>query len=55
VADIERTLGTRGRVLVRPSGTEPMVRVMVEAQDAHDAESYAAQLATSSPDLGRRS
>ena len=56
VADIERTLGTRGRVLVRPSGTEPVVRVMVEAQDAHDAESYAAHLATViAQTLGRRS
>jgi phosphoglucosamine mutase len=56
VADVERTLGTRGRVLVRPSGTEPVVRVMVEAQDAHDAESFAAHLAgVIASTLGRRS
>jgi phosphoglucosamine mutase len=33
VADTERQLGGRGRVLLRPSGTEPVVRVMVEGPD----------------------
>jgi len=33
IAAAERTLGPHGRVLVRPSGTEPLIRVMVEAQD----------------------
>jgi phosphoglucosamine mutase len=33
VADAESTLGKEGRVLLRPSGTEPMVRVMVEGSD----------------------
>ena len=33
VKDIESTLGTHGRVLLRPSGTEPVVRVMVEGED----------------------
>jgi phosphoglucosamine mutase len=33
VASAERRLGTAGRILVRPSGTEPLVRVMVEAAD----------------------
>ncbi len=32
IADIEERLGTEGRVLVRKSGTEPLLRVMVEAQ-----------------------
>jgi len=45
VADAERALGPRGRVLVRPSGTEPLVRVMVEAQDEGEAESLAGHLA----------
>ena len=32
IADIEERLGSEGRVLVRKSGTEPLLRVMVEAQ-----------------------
>ncbi len=34
VADAENKLANRGRVLLRPSGTEPLVRVMVEADDS---------------------
>jgi phosphoglucosamine mutase len=33
IADAESRLGARGRVLVRPSGTEPALRVMVEGRD----------------------
>ncbi len=45
ITDAEHTLGARGRVLVRPSGTEPLVRVMVEAEDQREAESLAGHLA----------
>lgn len=44
---VERDLGERGRVLVRPSGTEPLVRVMVEAEDESAASAAAAELVAS--------
>ncbi|WP_416972360.1 phosphoglucosamine mutase [Streptomyces sp. 4F14] len=45
VAEAERELGATGRVLLRPSGTEPLVRVMVEAADQGQAQSVASRLA----------
>ncbi|ATL29847.1 phosphoglucosamine mutase [Streptomyces formicae] len=45
VADAERELGSTGRVLLRSSGTEPLVRVMVEAADIEQARSVAGRLA----------
>jgi phosphoglucosamine mutase len=42
----ERELGGQGRVLVRPSGTEPLVRVMVEAPTQAQADAVAERLAT---------
>ncbi|CAH0264131.1 Phosphoglucosamine mutase [Massilia sp. Bi118] len=42
---VERELGERGRVLIRASGTEPLVRVMVEAKEAELAESMAKRIA----------
>ncbi|MER6979334.1 phosphoglucosamine mutase [Streptomyces carpinensis] len=45
IAEAERELGETGRVLLRPSGTEPLVRVMVEAADIDQARSVAGRLA----------
>jgi phosphoglucosamine mutase len=45
VREAESELGETGRVLLRPSGTEPMVRVMVEAADQDGAERLANTLA----------
>jgi phosphoglucosamine mutase len=45
VAEVEAALRGRGRVLVRPSGTEPVVRVMTEAPSAAEAEALCGSLA----------
>jgi phosphoglucosamine mutase len=44
VAAVEAGLGATGRVLVRPSGTEPLLRIMVEASTAAEAEAAVARL-----------
>ncbi len=45
VTQANNMLGTSGRVVLRPSGTEPLVRVMVEAATTQDAQHVAEQLA----------
>ncbi len=41
----ESELGSRGRVVLRASGTEPVIRVMVEGEDRHQVDTLAGQLA----------
>jgi phosphoglucosamine mutase len=45
VASAERALGERGRILLRPSGTEPLIRVMVEGVDETEVRQLAERLA----------
>lgn len=44
VSAVEAELGDEGRVLVRPSGTEPLLRIMVEASSQDEASGYADRL-----------
>jgi phosphoglucosamine mutase len=45
VQAVEQRLNGRGRVLLRPSGTEPVVRVMVEGEDEKTVVEQAGELA----------
>lgn len=45
VAAVEKELGNNGRVLLRASGTEPLIRVMVEGSNRDDVEKHANRLA----------
>ncbi len=49
ITQAEKNLNGSGRVLIRPSGTEPLLRVMVEAQDAHQAQEQAKKIAQTIP------
>ncbi|MDR2852444.1 MAG: phosphoglucosamine mutase [Burkholderiaceae bacterium] len=50
-AGVESELGEGGRVLIRPSGTEPLLRVMVEARDAAAAQRCARRIAATLPSV----
>jgi phosphoglucosamine mutase len=52
IASVEARLGDHGRVLVRPSGTEPLVRVMVEAPTEAEAKAAADELVEAVESLG---
>ncbi len=45
ISEVEQLLVGKGRLLVRTSGTEPLVRVMVEAQTSAEAQKYAERIA----------
>lgn len=46
IAEVEHALGDHGRVLVRPSGTEPLIRVMAEGPDEEALEKYVGKIAS---------
>ncbi|OQX03232.1 MAG: phosphoglucosamine mutase [Thiothrix lacustris] len=46
VHQVEQQLGNRGRVLLRASGTEPLIRVMVEGEDAQETAALAEEIAS---------
>ena len=46
MTEVERELRGAGRILIRPSGTEPVLRVMVEAAEPEIAEAMAQRLAS---------
>ena len=45
IRDVERRLGSSGRLLVRYSGTEPLLRIMLEGQDQDQIRGWAEEIA----------
>ena len=52
VSEVEQRLGNDGRVLVRASGTEPLLRVMVEGGSYTDVRRYVEKIANVASTLG---
>ena len=46
IADCEKKMEGNGRVLIRPSGTEPLVRVMLEGDDTEELQKLAESIAS---------
>lgn len=44
IEEVEKIMAGQGRVLIRPSGTEPLVRVMLEGKNQEELDSYASEL-----------
>jgi len=44
IGDVEQKLGNEGRVLIRYSGTEPLLRVMIEGQDKYEITTWANEI-----------
>ena len=45
IAEIEAKVEGNGRVLIRPSGTEPLIRVMLEGEDVEEIHNFAQEIA----------
>ena len=45
ISRLEQKYGSEGRILVRPSGTEPVVRIMIEGKNTDEMQEDAARLA----------
>lgn len=53
VQHVESALGDRGRVVLRPSGTEPLVRIMVEGDNPEEIKAHATSIAHSVENIGK--